>query len=155
MEALKQWAVCLMISGIAGSLISFISPRGTMEKTLRAVIGIFVVSAVCSPIAEITQNGNFVPAFLNESVAEISDNGLEEHMLEACRNAVGNIISQEASEYGISDYSVDAEMYMDDGRCIIIQSVCITIPKESSVSLQEFSSVLEKRLGIPVTVNSN
>ncbi len=153
MDAFRQWAVSLVIAGFAGTVISLLSPRGTMEKTLRAVIGIFVVSAVVSPLSEITEK-DFLPAFVYENITVTPDNELKEHMLEVCRNTVGKVIAETAEEYGIKNFDVDTDLYIDENNCIIIQNICITIPSDGIGKQQEFSAELEGKLGVPVTVNS-
>ena len=49
MEMLKEISFCLMISAAAGTLVTVLVPKGAMDKTVKAVVGIFVVAAVCSP----------------------------------------------------------------------------------------------------------
>ena len=75
-DAFKQWAVSLIICALGGALISLLSPRGSMEKTLRAVIGIFVVSAICTPLLKLKKSDVFLPAFVAEAAPEIDTDKL-------------------------------------------------------------------------------
>lgn len=154
MEVFRQWAVSLIIAGISGTVISLLSPRGSMEKTLRAVIGIFIVSAVVSPLSELAEKDSIFPAFANENIRVSTDDRLGEYILEMCEDTVGRVISETAEEHGIKKFGVDADMHTDEYNCIIIHRICITIPSSEAAKRHELSAELEKKLGVPVTVNS-
>ena len=153
MDAFRQWAVSLITAGFAGTVISLLSPRGTMEKTLRAVIGIFIVATVISPIAKLS-DADILPAFAFEKETVAIENDLGEYMLEVCKNTVGKVISEAAKKHGVEEFGIDADMYIDENGCIIIQKIRITIQSESAEKRQSFSAELEEKLGIPVAVNS-
>ncbi len=152
MEALRQWAICLIISGMAGTLISLLSPRGTMEKTLRAVIGVFIVAAVCSPLSQLKNSDDILPAFAFGETDYADAGELGEQMLEACRNTVGETVRAAAAETGIGDYTVETDAYIDENCCIIIQEIRVVIPPENADLQNGFSAALQERLGVPVTV---
>ena len=61
MDAVRQWAICLIAAAAAGTFAAAVIPGGSMEKTVKAVAGIFVVVAVCSPLAELRSHG--LPTF--------------------------------------------------------------------------------------------
>ena len=151
MEALRQWAISLIICGIGATIISLLSPRGTMEKTLRAVIGIFIVSTVCMPLAKLKNAEDILPAFSFESETYLSEN-LEEQMLDVCRETVGKVIDDTAKELNIAEYDVDADMQMNEEYCIIIQYIHISVYECDSVTTAKFESVLQNKLGVSVTV---
>ena len=152
MEALKQWAVCLIICGIGGSVISLLSPRGSMEKTLRAVIGIFVVSAVCMPLANLKKGEKILPAFLFEESAFAFSESLEEQMLGVCQNTVGVVVKETAEEMHITDYTVKVDADVDELYCIIMHDIHIVIPDKNADSAAGFAAVLQERIGVPVSV---
>ena len=119
MDFLRQWAIGLIICGIGATVISLLSPRGTMEKTLRAVIGIFIVSAVCMPLQKLKNADEVLPAFSFDGEAYFNQN-LEKQMLEACRETVGKVIDKTAKDMNIAEYDVDADIQMDANCCIVI-----------------------------------
>ena len=154
METFKEWAICLVVAGFAGTLVSLLSPSGTMEKTLRAVIGIFLVSSVVSPLARLAKEEKLIPAFVSETVTESADGELFSQMLEAYENTVRAVALETAKEHGIKSLGVDTDMYIDENDCIIIRKICINIPKENIGNSQLFSAELEEKLGVSVTVSS-
>ncbi|MBR2869568.1 MAG: stage III sporulation protein AF [Clostridia bacterium] len=152
MNILRQWAVSLIISGMAGAVISLLSPRGTMEKTLRAVIGIFMVSAVCSPLTDILKEDVLLSLPATEHVTVEADNSLNEYMLDSLNNTVEGTVKSAAATLGIADCEIGTDAYIDEYSCIIIRNIHITIPSEFSESADDFAEILEKKLGVTVGV---
>ena len=50
LEVLRQWALSLIIASAAGTFAMVLSPRGSMDKTVRVVVGIFVVRGACAAV---------------------------------------------------------------------------------------------------------
>ena len=151
METFRQWAFSLIISGIAGTLVSLLSPRGNMEKALRTVIGIFIVSVLCSPLTKLETDADFI-GFSVEQNEPAMAHSLGRQMEDSCRKTIGIAVKDVASEVGINDFEIETDLYIDDNCCIIIQDIHIVIPSENKASANEFSDKLQKKLGVPVTV---
>ncbi len=125
-----------------------------MDKTVRAVVGIFVVSVICSPLAGIKDK-----SFSVEAVAEYeleTDNvaDLQEHLVSACRDAVEMQVIRTAQELEITVETVEAEMNIDTENCIIIHKITIKISADCGKKAQLLSEILKEKLGVPVQVNS-
>ncbi len=149
METFRQWAFSLIISGIAGTLVSLLSPRGNTEKALRTVIGIFIVSSLCSPLVQLKSDADF-PDFSFEEAEAVQSDSLSKQMEETCRKTISFAAKEVASQLGVPQYSVNAELYTDENFCIIIQEICVILPKEYKGIADEFSEMLERKLGVPV-----
>ena len=134
-------------------MISLLSPRGSMEKTLRAVIGIFVVSAICTPLLKFSKTELSLPAFIADA-AEISvtADGLLEQTEKACKETVGRVVADVMGSAKIDDYEVETNVDIDENYCIIIHSIQITFSSENSDSVTEIKAELQKRLGVPVEI---
>lgn len=152
MDALKSWAVSVIISAVAGTVISLLMPKGSMEKTMRAVIGVFMVSAVCLPLAQINIGGETEQVFLPVTVCESNAEDIEEYMLTVCRNAVESAVDSAARESGVADYKIIADISCDEYGCIIIHEITVEIDKENTVSEDAFETLLNQKLGVPVSV---
>lgn len=150
MEIFRQWAFSLVISGIAGTVVSLLAPRGNTEKALRTVIGVFVVCVLCSPLAELGGEADF-PSFSFEETEAVNADLLAKQMEDSCRQSVAIAAKEIAAQFGIAEYNVDVDMYVDDEFCIIIQEIYILLPAEYSGVADAFSENLQARLGVPVT----
>ncbi len=151
-DALKSWAVSLIICAVGATVISMLSPRGSMEKTLRAVIGIFVVSAICTPLIKLKKADVSLPAFIAEAVTLEETEKLLEQMKNACKETVGRVVDDELRTFEIGDYDVETILDIDEDNCIIIQSVQIVIKSKNNGAADEIKEKLQERLGIPVEV---
>lgn len=151
-DAFRQWAVSLIICALGGTLISLLSPRGSMEKTLRAVIGIFVVSAICTPLLKLKKADDFLPAFVAEAAADTDTSDLESQMKNACRNAIGKAVDEVMNSAGVETYEVEADVDMDEDYCILIQEIRISIHSTNNGSVAEIEAMAQEKLGVPVKI---
>lgn len=155
MDALRQWALCLIIAAAAGTFVISVSPRGSMDKTVRAVVGIFVVAAICSPLADLIKSDFTVEAMADyEYEADDGAEDLQEYMLSVCREAAEEKIISAAEESGVSVEEIFINADIDADNCIIIHGITVTVSAETSDKSAGFSAILEETLGVPVTVTT-
>ncbi len=155
MDAFRQWAVCVIIAAAAGTFVTAISPRGSMDKTVRAVVGIFIVATICAPLSQLKSTDISEYAF---SVSDYPDNGkaednMYEHMISVCKKTVEDETLLLADEYKIKVESIKSEMNIDENNCIIIRDIQIDIQYDSQNKTSEFSEKLSEILGVSVAVN--
>lgn len=153
MDGLKQWALTLIIGGLAGTFVIALSLNGAASKTLRTVIGIFIVLVVCSPLSKLENEDGSLLVF-NENGGYGSfdeEENLKEYLVSVCRESAENEIRKTASELGINAGNAEINMYIDENYCIIIQEVLV---RTEGGKTEEFSVLLEERLGVPVRIIS-
>ena len=157
MDLLKNLALCLIAAAAAGTLATVIVPRGSTDKTVRAVVGIFVVAVICSPFSELDKSDLVAEVFGNyEDV--ISDNSytreMQEHMVELMKETVNSEITEAAKEIGAEIKSVHADISADDENCINIHKIDIIINKTDFDDKEELSKKISEKLGVPVNVTA-
>ena len=61
MENIRSWAFSLCVSAICGSLLNMLLPEGCGQKTFKAVLCIFLLCVILSPLKnmEVPDYGNF------------------------------------------------------------------------------------------------
>ncbi len=156
MDFIKNTVLCLIAAASVGTVAMVLVPRGAMDKTLRAVIGIFVVAVVCSPLSEL-QNGNLtVNAFadfeesnFNKSYSEDMNSAL----INTFRTALDYSLNEIAAELKIEIASVDTDISVDDEQCIIIHEITITVTGSELYNMEELSRIISEKLGLPVDVS--
>lgn len=155
MDLLREISFCLIISAAAGTLVTVLVPRGAMDKTVRAVVGIFVVAAVCSPLYGIDKNDLVSDVFsdfgeynFDESYAEDMNDALIDTFVTAIENRVYEI----ASEQNLKISSLDADLSVGDDGCINIHNIAVVIENCGSYDITELSRKIRDELGIPVDV---
>ncbi len=154
MDSFRQWVLCIIIAAAAGTFACAVSPRGSTDKTVRTIVGIFVVASICAPLSQIDFEEISVPAFAESYSLENSDDMLNGYMLPACESAVKSEVLQTAAEYGFDVVSIAFDAYMDENGCIIIRDIQVNIQYRSAESISDFSRILAEKLGVPVTVNA-
>lgn len=151
MDALKQWALCLIVSAAAGTLLTLLSPRGSSEKTLKTVVGIFMIAAVCTPLSELKGTDFEMPAYAELDGIDSSID-FEERYVETFRSVIDAQVKTAAEECSIASYEVFADISLDDDSCIIIHEIAVEAAEENKTKLNAFSSLLQQRLGVSVSV---
>lgn len=150
MDALKQWIISLVFSAAAGTLISVISPKGSNDKTVKTVVGIFIIAAVCVPLSEIEASDFSVPAFVRDEI--IADNSMNDFTVEMLENELFNKASEVASEFGCGIKDVEIQAEYDNENCIIIHEMTVYFINSENEKVTEIAAKIENELGVPVTV---
>lgn len=153
MDALKQWALCLIIGAAAGTFVMAVSPRGSMDKTVRAVVGIFVVAAICSPLANLLKDDLSTEAFADYET-DIQSEDMNDYVLEAFCNEVQKRVLSEADEWGIGIKEIFTDAEIDADNCIIIHKITVTAEEKNGQEIRNFSACLSEELGVAVAVNA-
>ena len=153
MDFFRQWAVSLIISAAAVTVVIILTPRGSTDKTVKAVASIFVISVIFTPL---THTEIDFPTL--EAAADYGDeiySDLNDSMLEACRNAVENALTRKAAEMRSVLEDICINVNIDADGCIIIHGISVTVSSCDGCDLQELSSALGEAAGVPVTVLKN
>lgn len=157
MDVLKEWALCLIAAAAVGTLATVIVPRGSMDKTVRAVVGIFVVAVVCSPLAEIKKSDFALDVFANSESVSFDNTYTEElnlRITDICRETVEKQIKEIAAENNITVSSIETDISVDAENCIIIHEINVYIDEEKSLFADSLSEKISEKLGVPVDVNA-
>lgn len=151
MDSLKQWALCLIVGAMAGTLVVALSPRGSMDKTVRAVIGIFVVAIISAPFAHMLKSSSTADVFAVYDYIG-ADVNMSDFMLESFYKTVENELKKTSSAIGIPLKEIYIEADVDAENCIIIQKISVEIEPEFLDKSAELSSVLSENTGAYVAV---
>lgn len=151
MDMLKQWLISLVFAAMAGTLISVVSPKSSVEKTLKTVVGIFITAAICSPLTELESADFSLPVFASDNLVQ-SEKEMNDYLAKALEAEVSIRISECAERLGIEIDDVVIEAEADEEGCIIIHNVFIKIQKYEYESAQKAADALSEELGMPVTL---
>lgn len=153
MDFFRQWAVSLIVSAAAVTVVIILTPRGSTDKTVKAVASIFVISVIFTPF---TQMKIDFPTL--EAAADYNDEiycDLNDSMLEACRNAVENALTEKAEEMNVTLEEICINADVNTDGCIIIHKISVTASNADGCDLKELSGALSEAAGVPVTVLKN
>lgn len=154
MDALKQWALCLILASVAGTFAVIISPRGSSDKTIKIVAGIFVVSAICSPLSEIVKLDSLETMLTISDYSGESSKQLREFLIDSFCSELEMKINSVLAEYNV----VGAEIYInadiDADNCIIIRDVSVEIDGSLIDEKEEIGKRLKDFTGMDIAVIS-
>jgi len=76
METLRTWALTVALAALAGGIVRLLAPKGSVEKSVRVVVAVFLLSAFLSPMFSRSGQGldwvfPEVPAFTQLSALEL------------------------------------------------------------------------------------
>lgn len=157
MEFVKNWALCLIAAAAAGTLATVIVPRGSMDKTVRAVVGIFVVAVICAPFAEIRESDLSVEAFADSYETDFSNSyteEMQERITDIFKETVDAQIKETASELNTDVISVNADISVDKDLCINIHKIDVVVNKNQFSDTAYLSEKISERLGVPTDVTA-
>ena len=50
METLRSWALTVALSALAGGIVWLLAPKGSVQKAVRMVVAVFLLSAFLTPV---------------------------------------------------------------------------------------------------------
>ncbi len=155
MEYIKDAALCLIFAAAAGTLVTVIVPRGSMDKTVRAVVGIFVVAVICSPLTELDEAETILDAFAvydEETIENLYTEDMHEYITETLKENITLRIKEIVSDFGADAVSVNAEMSVDENNCINIHKIEVIIKNGNFIDKTRLSEAISRNLGVPADV---
>ena len=155
MDFLKDWALCLIAAAAAGTLVTVIVPRGSMDKTVRAVVGIFVVAVICSPLSDLNLTDEPIDVFAEYDGNDINGHytgDMKERIINIFRETVETQVKETASELGAEVLSVNADISVDDEYCINIHKIDVYINRSQSADMAILSEKIGEKLGVTADV---
>lgn len=153
MEAVRQWAICLLASAVVGAFACIVMPNGSVEKTVKAVSGIFVIAALCSPLADLDM-GEFTEITARTAGEDsVQAQALEDGTLDMCDAAIRDAIYDTARACGACVKEISVELDMND-NCIIIHNVTVELEEMQSEKTEDFGAAVREKLGFPIDIIS-
>lgn len=157
MEALKQWAVTIIMTALSGAVIQILMPKGKTERMVNIILSLFFLCAILSPF--ITGTSQSLWDELNDKIfipeAELSDKqeNLNETILKETEKETENAIYKLAVQEGFSEINVNVNMDISGTNSISIDEIKISVPAAERNKAIEWISSLEKMFNVPVTLD--
>lgn len=151
MNSFKQWAICLVIGAVAGTLVMVMSPRGSMDKTVRAIIGIFIVAVIGMPFADMLKSGYTAESFAVYDYNDVRED-MRDFMLDSFCESVKKELETVSSGFGVPLDKIFIEADIDANNCINIHKITAEICSGFSDKAVELSKILSEYAGVNVTV---
>lgn len=153
MSQVQQWAGALCILILISAIIQYIIPSGVMERSMRLVLGGFVVLGLILPITDLVKNADWdisIPE--NPAVEEACTEQANERILALAQNNVEALIAETLQEMHIHAKKIAVKMDSDEDNCIVIEKAWIVLELSDAERLAETEEKIWSVLGIRAEV---
>ncbi len=155
METLRSWATCVALSALAGGILWLLSPKGSVQKALQAVVAVFLLCAFLSPLFH--REGAVLEWFAPE-IEEIPDNPqLAQTLLEQQRRAVEEALKKQCGDIlvarGIEGAEISVQTDILDDGSIEIVSVQVKLPG-GVANIDALRTALREVTGLAVEIRT-
>ncbi len=149
MEGLYQWAAAVSICAVVVCIVEMLLSDTALEKTVRLVLGLFLLSAVLLPI------GNAVKDFGKEmEIPEYSEAvpdstlSLEKQRKVCLERAAAELIDKKLKEKGIEPAKVEVHTDIDTEGCIECITAEVMLHRQDAHRSAAVSRQVREELGI-------
>ena len=155
MDALRDWAVSICVTGICSTVVLTLSPSGALEKTLKVVATVFMICCIAVPLA-----GNIA---LNGGLAGIKSGGAVEIDAAAVNDSVEKSVVEEArrrliltakellEKSGEESPAVGMDLTVEENE-IRIDEIYIRLPEKEGRNMSGIYSAFYNTFGVKPVV---
>lgn len=154
MEVVKSWALSVTAAAIISAVISFVSPSGTLEKTVNTVIAIFVLLSFLTPFVKIDRNELFSVEVehINEWIEENKlKKELEFETISILKNEIITKVNSYINEKMKCKSEVDVEINISENYDIVIKKIGIILYEQTDVS--DLTKYIEDEFQVIAEIN--
>lgn len=154
MEVIKSWALSVTAAAIISAVISFVSPSGTLEKTVNMVIAIFVLLSFLTPFVKIDRNELFSVEVehINEWIEENKlKKELEFETISILKNEIITKVNSYINEKMKIKSEVDVEINISENYDIVIEKIGIILYEQTDVS--DLTKYIEDEFQVIAEIN--
>lgn len=145
METVKQWALTVAVSAVAGAIILMLSPDGALNKSVRTAVSLFLIVAMLSPFVKGVDFSDF--DILTEGEYEQPD--LTDAVAEQMKQALQAKITEILADCGIKPIAVNIDISVD-GENMTIENIKIILENSGDIATAE--NRLKAELGADVKI---
>ena len=145
METVKQWALTVAISAVAGAVILMLAPDGALNKSVRTAVSLFLIVAMMSPFVKGVDFSDFDIL----AAEEYEQPDLTDAVAEQMKQAVKTKISEILADCGIKPIAINIDISVD-GENMTIEN--IQIIAESSDNITTAENRIKTEVGADVKI---
>lgn len=147
MDTVKQWVLTVVIAAAAGAIVLMLSPDGSVNKSVKTAVSLFLIVAMIMPFAK-GIDFDFRD-IISESEAESPE--LNDAVLEQMRAALQAEIEKILDENGIKVEEINIDMNIKDNE-IAVNSIYITADSGGNIGNAEKRIREETGAGVKIEV---
>lgn len=109
METVKQWALTVAVSAVAGAITLMLAPEGALNKSVRTAVSLFLIAAMLTPFVKGIDVSDF-----SFPKAEYEQTDLTDAVSEQMKAAVKTKITEILDDCGIKPIEINIDISVDE-----------------------------------------
>lgn len=145
MDTVRQWVLTVAISAAAGAVVLMLSPGGSVNKSVRTAVSLFLMTAMVLPFV---RNFSFdIPNIIPDASTEQPDisASVEEQMKAALKTEIGKILDKN----GIKYREINIDMNISDNTVTVRK---IEIKSENGGDFSALENRISSETGAEVKI---
>ena len=150
MDNIKMWILSICISSIVGGVFYIIVPDGSLGKTVKVVITVFLLSCVILPFSgnKIDFTVDDFDIDTNNKYSEILKNNITDKMKEIITENISSVLKKRKYDYRSIEINTDKNENSD----IYIKEIIIVLPKKYRGNSYNIKQEIKYKTGYDVRV---
>ncbi len=150
MQAIKEWALALIVISVVGTVILILAPSGTLEKSVKTAVAIVMLFMFVKPffggykLNELKINSDII--------YESTSYDGNDYIISGLRDEIDKRIILLLKNEGISNVDIETVIKMNSEDELTVESVKLYIPKQYSGNQERICNVIKNELGIVAEV---
>ena len=157
MGDIRGWITGICLSLLAAGLVKMLSPGGGAGKMMNMLLSLFVLCAVCVPVAgglkldlELPETSAQTP----EAQLDELDDALERQTEELAADKLREQLEIVLAKYEIKNGKISIGMDRLDDNSIFIREIVIYIPDEQAAKAGDIGRTIKTELGLDTLILS-
>ena len=147
MDTVRQWALTVAVSAAAGGIVYMLSPKGSLGRSVRTAVSLFMLIAMLSPFVGQIDFSSF-PALPSEQT-ETAD--LTDAVTDEMKTAVEAEIRQILRQNGIKAETVSINISIDGDNTMTVDKIEITADGASE-NIRNAEKMIKSEIGADVKI---
>ena len=153
MSNVQQWAWSLCLVILICTVVQYIIPTGGMERSVRLVLGGFVVLGIITPITNLVQPDNWDFSWAAETaVTEDYIDQSNKVLLEQAKANVTVLVARELQAREVDYKNIEITMDTNADNCIVIDKAVVTIGVQDAADVEWIRETIGSALEIQTEV---
>lgn len=156
MSSVQQWASGLCLLVLAATVVQYLLPHGTMVRSMRLVLGAFLLLGILSPLTTLVRSDDWQ---IDWSVSSFEEGALidsaNKALIEESRKKITELVAIQAQRENVRCEWIDVSMDITEDNCIAITGVTLTIGEADGARAETLRQSIESALGIKTEVVIN
>lgn len=153
MGFIREWATIVSICAFIACFIDMLCPGRKMDKTIKTVLGIFMICAIFVPVYNtFCSLSTDLSSVQNIEIDRSVNENIKEDFISNASVQIENLSAEILKENGISFKKIDVFMDIDEQMSISIIRISVEIEKNMTSQKDNIKKLLEDNLDIQTDV---